>query len=178
VRCNNATLEREDGGWRRGGDPSESALLLAAAGLGEDVEGLLAERERARRRSYHFDARVKRMTTLDIEADDRLWYHTKGAPLELIERCTTVRGAEGERPLEAGDRAEIRAAFERYAARGLRVLGFAERHVPTDARAAREQAESGLCFLGLAALVTAAFSRDDNLVGADCREGVASTYEH
>jgi calcium-translocating P-type ATPase len=152
VRCNNATLEREDGGWRRSGDPSESALLLAAAALGEDVEGLLAERERARQRTYHFDARVKRMTTLDLETDDRLWYHTKGAPLELLERCTTVRGAEGQRPLEAGDRAEIRAAFERYAARGLRVLGFAERHVPTDARAAREQAESGLCFLGLAAL--------------------------
>jgi calcium-translocating P-type ATPase len=150
VRCNNATLEREEDGWRRGGDPSESALLLVAAQLGEDVEGLLSER--TRRRTYHFDARLKRMTTLDQEADERLWYHTKGAPLELLERCATVRGPEGDRPLEAGDRATIRAAFERYAARGLRVLGFAERHVPAGARAAREHAESDLAFLGLAAL--------------------------
>ena len=37
VRCNNARLEREGDHWRRGGDPTESALLLAAAQLGEDV---------------------------------------------------------------------------------------------------------------------------------------------
>jgi len=32
VRCNNARLERDGERWVRGGDPSESALLLAAAG--------------------------------------------------------------------------------------------------------------------------------------------------
>ena len=37
VRCNNATITHEDGGWRRSGDPTESALLVAAARLGEDV---------------------------------------------------------------------------------------------------------------------------------------------
>jgi magnesium-transporting ATPase (P-type) len=37
VRCNNARLERDGERWVRGGDPSESALLLAAARLGEDV---------------------------------------------------------------------------------------------------------------------------------------------
>jgi len=152
VRCNNATVERDDGRWRRTGDPSESALLVAAAQLGEDVEGLLGERRRSRRHAYHFDARLKRMTTLDREDDARLWYHTKGAPLELLERCTSIRGAGGDRPLTAGDRAAVQAAFEAYAARGLRVLGFAERQVAAAGRAARESAESGLGFLGLAAL--------------------------
>ena len=33
------------GEWRRTGDPSESALLVAAARLGEDVSGAQAERE-------------------------------------------------------------------------------------------------------------------------------------
>ena len=37
VRCNNARVSREGGGWERAGDPSESALLLAADELGEDV---------------------------------------------------------------------------------------------------------------------------------------------
>ena len=37
-----------DGGWERGGDPSESALLVAAATLGEDVD---APARRARRRA-------------------------------------------------------------------------------------------------------------------------------
>ena len=152
VRCNNASIQREAGDWHRDGDPSESALLVAAAQLGENVEDLLAERDRARRLAYHFDARLKRMTTLDQEDDRRLWYHTKGAPLELLEHCRSVRGPAGDRPISAGDRTAIRDAFEAYAARGLRVLGFAERHVAAGGPAARESAESDLTFLGLIAL--------------------------
>ena len=77
VRCNNATLTAEDGGWKRSGDPTESALLLAAAQLGEDVEQLTVERDGRRRRVHHFDPGVKRMTTLDQEADGRLWYTSR-----------------------------------------------------------------------------------------------------
>ena len=152
VRCNNASLQRDHDGWRRSGDPSESALLVAAAELGEDVETLLADRDRARRHAYHFDARLKRMTTLDREGDERLWYHTKGAPLELLERCSDVRGADGDRPITDSERDAIRATFERYAGRGLRVLGFAERHVEAGGVSRRELAESDLTFLGLAAM--------------------------
>ena len=152
VRCNNAAITRQDGGWKRSGDPTESALLVAAAQLGEDVELLTDERDGRRRRVHHFDPRLKRMTTLDEEADGRLWYHAKGAPLELLERCSTVRGRGADRILSRADRDVIRAAFEGYAQRGLRVLGFAERHIDRDAPVPREQAESGLCFLGLAAL--------------------------
>jgi len=154
VRCNNATLTRTPAGWERGGDPSESALLLAAAELGEDVEGELAERDARRRRAYHFDARLKRMTTLDEEPGAEPWYHAKGAPLELLERCTVLRTPAGDRPLEEGDRAAVREAFERYAGAGLRVLGFAERRVTRQPEPGeeREAAETGLTFLGLAAL--------------------------
>ncbi|MGZ4239825.1 MAG: hypothetical protein ACXVWT_27735 [Solirubrobacteraceae bacterium] len=92
MRCNNASLTRADGNWERSGDPTESALLLAAAQLGEDVAMLTAERGGRRRRVHHFDPGVKRMSTLDEEADGRLWYHVKGAPLELLERCSMVWG--------------------------------------------------------------------------------------
>jgi calcium-translocating P-type ATPase len=152
VRCNNATISRAPGGWSRSGDPTESALLVASAELGEDVELLTGEREGRRRRVHHFDPRLKRMTTLDQEADGRLWYHAKGAPLELLERCSTVRGRGGDRILSDGDRGAINAAFEKYAQRGLRVLAFAERRADRDEALPRDQAESGLCFLGLAAL--------------------------
>ena len=153
VRCSNAGFRRSGDGWEHSGDPSESALLAAAAALGEDVQGAQAERERRRRRLYHFDARVKRMTTADEEPSGELWYHAKGAPLELLERCTSIRGAEGDRPLTEADREEVRRAFERYAGRGLRVLGFAERRTDSaQPDTDRERAESGLTFLGLAAL--------------------------
>jgi calcium-translocating P-type ATPase len=151
VRCNNATLRFTPDSWERRGDPSESALLAAAATLGEDVEALLAERDGARQRLYHFDPRLKRMTTVDTERDGERWLHTKGAPLELLERCASVRTPGGDRPLDAASRTAIRTAFEAYAARGLRVLGFAEHRsdsVPSD----RDRAEIDLTFLGLAAL--------------------------
>jgi len=152
VRCNNATLARHDGEWRRAGDPSESALLLAAAQLGDDVKRMLAEREQRRVHAYSFDPRLKRMTTLDREDEHQLWLHAKGAPLELLALCSQVRGSTGERPLSDADRDAIQAAFERYAARGLRVLAFAERNVTEETIQTREQAESGLTFLGLITL--------------------------
>ncbi|MBN1529390.1 MAG: cation-transporting P-type ATPase [Thermoleophilaceae bacterium] len=153
VRCNNARARRAADGWERGGDPSESALLLAAAALGEDAEAAQSERDDRRERLYHFDARLKRMTTLDREPGGSRWYHAKGAPLELLERCAQVRGAGGDRPLGPDDRRAVQDAFERYASQGLRVLGFAERRVTDgEVTAERDAAESQLVFVGLAAL--------------------------
>ncbi len=157
VHANNATLTAGvDGAWSRSGDPSESALLLAAAQLGVDVAAIQAGRDARRRRLFAFNARLKRMATLDAEPGGPPQIHAKGAPLELLARCTTVRGADGgERPLDAAGRAAVRDAFERYAAGGLRVLGFASRPAPDvgEQRADdRDAAESGLCFLGLIAM--------------------------
>ncbi len=152
LRCNNATAHREADGWRRGGDPSESALLVAAGRLGEDVESAQAERQSMRRALFHFDPRLKRMTTLDEEPGEQLWLHAKGAPLELLERCATVRGPGGDRPLGEADRVAVREAFEGYARRGMRVLGFAERRAGAAGEDDRERAETGLSFVGLIAL--------------------------
>jgi calcium-translocating P-type ATPase len=154
VRCSNAGVERRADGWTRKGDPSESALLVAAAALGEDVTAAQAEREQRRLRAYHFDARRKRMTTFDEEPGGGRFYHAKGAPIELLERCSHVRGRDGDRPLEPADRALVAATFERYARRGLRVLGYAERgvHGAAPADEDRDSAESKLVFVGLAAL--------------------------
>ncbi len=157
VRCNNATLTRaDDGTWSRSGDPSESALLLAAAQLGVDVVAIQAERDARRRRLFAFSARLKRMATLDTESGGQPQIHAKGAPLELLDRCTSLRAADGsERPLAADDADAVRTAFKRYAADGLRVLGFATRPAPdiSERRADdRDAAESGLCFLGLIAM--------------------------
>ncbi len=157
VRANNATLTRtDDGAWSRSGDPSESALLLAAAQLGVDVAAIQAGRDARRRRLFAFDPGLKRMATLDTEPAGQPQIHAKGAPLELLERCTSLRAADGsERPLHADSAGAVRSAFERYAADGLRVFGFATRPAPDvcEQRADdRDLAESGLCFLGLIAM--------------------------
>jgi len=152
VRCNNAHLEPDGDRWRRSGDPTESALLVAAAQLDCDVPGAQREREARRKRAFHFDPHLKRMTTLDEEPGGELWYHAKGAPLELLARCTAIRITSGDRPITDADRTEVRETFERYAGRGLRVLGFAQRRVAQIEDGERDLIESHLCFVGLAAL--------------------------
>ena len=90
------------------------------------------------------------MTTLDEEPGGELWYHAKGAPLELLERCTAIR------PRTVTVRSPTPTA-RRYGRRssatppGLRVLGFAQRHV-AQIEDRRASVESQLTFVGLAAL--------------------------
>jgi calcium-translocating P-type ATPase len=153
VLCSNATLKVEGGKLERHGDPSEAALLEAARALGQETEGAATERERSRRRVFAFDPHVKRMSTLDADSDGALRWHVKGAPHELLERCTAVMRDGAPVPLTDELREEVRTANDGYASRGLRVLGFAER--PAEEGAAeetREQAEAGLTFLGLIAI--------------------------
>ena len=157
ILCNNASISADGaGGWDRSGDPSESALLVGAARLGADVAQIQTLREAGRRRLFAFDARRKRMATLDAEPDGTAVLHAKGAPLELLERCSAVRDGQGvDRPLDEEGRAFVRAAFEAYARDGLRVLGFASRLAPdlSEQRADdRDAAEAGLTFLGLIAM--------------------------
>lgn len=151
VRCSNASIEWRDAHWDRSGDPSESALLVAAAQLGEDVVGEQSERERRRLKAFHFDARLKRMTTFDEEPGGSRFYHAKGAPLELLDRCSHIRAADGDRVLDDAERGAVADVFERYAGEGLRVLGFAERQAVA-ADDDRDRAERDFVFLGLAAL--------------------------
>ena len=144
--CSNADLDAGTG------DPTELAMLAAASRLHEDTS--VAHREGHRRAQFHFDPVLKLMSTLD-DYDGVLWVHSKGAPEALLPRCTTIAGRDGkERQLGVREREEVERLVASYAGRGLRVLGVARRRLPTDAPlpAPREQAESGLCLLGLVAM--------------------------
>ena len=152
ARCNNSAATRDGDGWTEQGDPSESALLIGAAQAGVDLPVVLAQREDRRRRLLHFDARRKRMSTVDAEDDGRLWLHAKGAPAELLARCATVREGDTVRDLDAAGRTAVLAAFEGFAEGGLRVLGFAERPDPDEDEPDRDRLEEHLTFLGLAAM--------------------------
>ncbi|MEZ5075430.1 MAG: cation-transporting P-type ATPase [Solirubrobacterales bacterium] len=152
VRCNNATARRRDGEWELGGDPTESALLLAATGHGFDVEAAEDERGRRRVRLLPFDARLKRMATIDRDGEG-LRLHAKGAPLELLGRCSRIATGAGDRMLTDADGAQIAARFEELASDGLRVLAVATRDLGREeADGEREALESDLTFTGLVAL--------------------------
>ena len=143
--CNDATLAAGDAATTGSGDPTELALLAAAAHLG-------VRPSHSRLGRYAFDPRRKRMSTLDAFAD-ATWLDVKGAPEELLPHCTSERGPAGDTPLDAARRDALRRESERLAARGLRVLAAARRPFAGPLSADRDDAERDLCFIGLAAML-------------------------
>jgi calcium-translocating P-type ATPase len=150
VDCNNGRLDGPEGS---SGDPTEVALLEAAAHLGENLDA--DGRDLIRRHQFHFDPTLKLMSTLD-ERDDSVWVDTKGAPELLLPRCAQIMSADGATAtLDDSARAQLARRVDDYAGQGYRVLGFATRALdPKDPMPdRREDAERDLCFLGLAAIV-------------------------
>ena len=149
--CNNADLHGVAG--KRSGDPTELALLEFAQAVGADTS--MAGRQAARRAMFRFDPRLKLMTTVDGTARGTLVVNSKGAPEEVLARCTSIWRGRHQMPLTADDRAKTEHVMARYAASGLRVLAFASRELAAGDAVPeqRENAESGLCLAGLAAMV-------------------------
>jgi magnesium-transporting ATPase (P-type) len=98
------------------------------------------------------------MSTVD-EIDGERWVHTKGAPEEVLARCTCISGADGaDRPLSNKDRDDVGHRSDGLAQEGLRVLAAARRRLPGDAEAQdsparRGQIERELTFVGLVAML-------------------------
>ncbi len=150
--CTSATID-DDEPTVALGDPTETALLLAARLLGADVDA--GRRERLCRVVYRFDPSLKLMTTVDGTVDD-LWVHTKGAPESVLLRCTTVLQPDGsEEPLDGARLAEVGEIIAAQAGQGLRVLAAARRKTDGVSSDERADVESGLCLVGLVALLDA-----------------------
>ncbi len=147
--CNNADLNGAAG--RPLGDPTELAVLQLARSAGADTS--MADRQASRRALFRFDPRLKLMSTVDARHGG-LVVHTKGAPEQVLARCTSIRRGRGQMPMTADDRAEAQRTMADYAARGLRVLALASRELPAGAAppGQREDAEAGLCLAGLVAM--------------------------
>ncbi|MDA8296217.1 MAG: cation-transporting P-type ATPase [Actinomycetota bacterium] len=148
--CNTAEVDPSDPATAAG-DPTEVALLLAAASLDTPIDA--PTRSAERQAMFHFDPALKLMSTIDAGGDAR-FVHTKGAPEAVLARCRRLLGAEGsELLLDEAARREIAVALEGYAGRGLRVLAVAQRQLPApEVVGSREEAERDLCFVGLVAM--------------------------
>ncbi|HEY3317846.1 MAG TPA: cation-transporting P-type ATPase [Coriobacteriia bacterium] len=151
--CNNSRMKPPEGDsdrWGIVGDPTEAAMLVAAAKGGFDVEDL---HQRCERRYEHpFDSARKRMTIV-CDTGSGLRAYTKGAPKETIELCTHVRTAEGVRPITDRDREDALAANDRLAREALRVIAVCTREVAaTDDPADMSAMEQKLTLLGLEAM--------------------------
>ncbi|MDF1482223.1 cation-translocating P-type ATPase [Extensimonas sp. H3M7-6] len=149
----NSTEEErnEDGAWL--GDPTETALVLAALSAGLDKVALDAALPRVQEQP--FDSSRKRMTTFHRlpggGASAGYVAYTKGAPESVLPRCRSQWTPSGDAALE---KSAVLAAASALAEQGLRVLALARReHARLPDTNDLAGVENALQFLGLVALI-------------------------
>lgn len=137
--CNDAVLR---GGKNCAGDPTEVALVLAAAEEGLEKNQL--EREMPRCAEVPFDSERKLMSTVHSKPGGGYRIMVKGAPDVLLARCA----------MNAEQKRQILAANERMAAKALRVLAVAYRDLSQLPGAVNSQnVERDLIFAGLLGMI-------------------------
>ena len=131
--------------WHVKGDPTEGALVVAAAKAG--LRKMELDKEYPRLNEIPFTSETKRMTTLH-RMDGRVVAFSKGAPEIILDSCTRHLTPGGEAPLDAAGREQILNVAQGMAAEALRVLAVATRsdvHI--------EIAEQEMTFLGLLGMI-------------------------
>lgn len=142
--CNDAGLVEEEGIGDIIGDPTEGALVVAAAKKGiwrPDLE--LGHR---RIGEVPFSSERKMMTTLNA-SEEGLYAYSKGAPEVILGCCTKIFHGGQEKELTPEIRKEILDTVNEMANQTLRVMGFAYRQVPENI--VPENAEREMVFAGL-----------------------------
>ena len=139
-------VENESGNeWSIKGDPTEGALVVAAAKAGLQKE--LLDSEYPRVQEIPFSSETKRMTTLH-QTNGNLTAYAKGAPEMILESCDWHLTADGVKRFDDAGRKQALAMAQDMAGEALRVLG-----ISTKADATLETAQTGMTFLGLAGMI-------------------------
>ena len=137
-----ARLVVNDGRPRIEGDPTEGALLVAAAKAGLDSDELNQREPRVA--EIPFTSERRRMTTLHQTPDGVHVAYSKGAAEEIVAGCALQRIDGRDVPLTAEARDHAQDVEHRMAAAGLRVIAVASKHTATTADAEREMTLLGL----------------------------------
>ncbi len=143
--CNDASLDSGNADENENiGDPTETALLVAAGKFGFDVG---REKSNHKKRLEHpFDAATKRMITVLQSTDNTRFAALKGAPSVVLSVCANYISAEGKIvSLDDETRRDFLKINEEMADEALRVLAFADKNF---ADAEDLAIENGYTFLG------------------------------
>jgi Ca2+-transporting ATPase len=163
--CNDARLvEGEGGSHHTIGDPTEGALVAAAAAMGYWKTAL--DESLPRQAELPFDSDRKRMTTVHrlgghdpallpgLEPDGHQSVaFTKGSAEGLLTLSSRIWVEGAAEPIDDAWRVRIAAAEERLARRGMRVLGVAFRLLSAAPTVPDESLETDLTFVGLFGMI-------------------------
>ena len=143
--ASDAQIVQQDGRWHVHGDPTEGALVAAAAKGGLDKSAL--EAEAPREDEIPFSSETKRMVTLHRTPGGLVAY-AKGAPEVLLDLCRWQQTSAGAVELTDQRRQAVIEASGRMAESALRVLALA-----TKRDATLQTAERDLTLLGLVGMI-------------------------
>ena len=126
VVANEAGLvDQDDGSVEHRGDPTESALLVAARTAGIEPDVL---RDQAMiLATVPFESQLRYSYTVTDEDGPIL--RLKGAPERVLELCTTIQDGDEARDIDTD---EVLAVAHAMAERGLRVLAMAQRRLDVE----------------------------------------------
>ncbi|AAM07430.1 TPA: calcium-translocating P-type ATPase, SERCA-type [Methanosarcina acetivorans] len=160
--CNDSNLHKEEDVWKITGDPTEAALVVAAAKAGFENSEL--ERKYPRLAEIPFSSETKRMTTFNkLEdgpgsiLDSELVAFSKGAPEVILASCTKILLDGETKVLTQEQIQEISEQVKELADQALRVMalsfrpleeGFSPEKV-TSGEIPAEEIEKDMIFSGL-----------------------------
>ena len=143
--ASDARLVMRDGRWHVEGDPTEGALVVAAAKVGLNHSDLNEQEPRIGEISFTSERR--RMTTLHARGTGATAY-SKGAADQVLASCANHLTSGEEVPLAMTDREWILGVERQMAGEGLRVLAIARK-----SGASIDDAERSMTLLGLVAMM-------------------------
>lgn len=151
--CNDSVLQITKKETKISGEPTETAIVSAAAKIGANKSKLDLTYPRVN--EIPFDSNRKRMTTIHQMPDSSFRSITKGAPDVLIEQCSYLYENGKILPFSASKKSLVREYNKKMAAQALRVIGVSYRDYrkSTDIPKGEKLLESGLTFVGIIGMI-------------------------
>jgi Ca2+-transporting ATPase len=145
VLASDARLVTVEGRWQIEGDPTEGALVVAAAKAAIDQGALNHTAPRVH--EIPFSSERRRMTTLN-DGGGMLTAFSKGSADVLLADCVAWRRDDGDAAFDDADRQRLLDTEREMAAAGLRVLALAEKP-----NASIDDGERAMVFLALVGMM-------------------------
>ncbi|MFA9478626.1 cation-transporting P-type ATPase [Phycisphaerales bacterium AB-hyl4] len=174
--CNDARLLHEDSQWHMQGDPTEGALLTAAAKAQLDRDAL--RKQLPRTDAIPFESEHKFMATLHHDHEGHGLIYLKGAPEVVLQRCSHLAPQSSPSSdalpttddLQPLDREAWHETVKGIAGKGQRLLALAYKPTTTDHHQLKfNDVESDMILLGVVGIIDP--PRDEAIAAIhDCKQ--------